>query len=784
MNEENKHKLDMKNLTPDQRDKLDAWHQGQNQLKALRDIADMTQEMIGLFDKQHETGEKSTTDMGALLVDMRDSLTSLKDKKSPELPDYAKPVVEAVSKLEKSLSASIKGLDLKPNISVDAPQVNVESSPIDLKGIEKLLKTDIPKAFQEAVKSMPKPDKPDHSPLLKAWEGISEQLVSIENATRMKPLPGSMIVSNTSSNPVPITGSITATVDTSGLATSTIQTDGTQKTQIVDAGGEAVTVTGGKLDVNATASLAGSALPIAGATTAVGVGIVDGSGNQITSFGGGTQYADGAVRGTATGTIAMGDDGTNVQSIHVDSSGDLQVDVLTMPTTAVTGTFYQATQPVSAASLPLPTGAATAASQQTDALTDTQLRATAVPVSSSTLATAAKQPVLGTAGTASADVITVQGKALMTPLLTDGSATTQPISGTVTANTGLTQPLTDTQLRATAVPVSGTVTANLSAVDNAVLDDIALDTEAIKTSLAGTLTVTGGGGGVEYTEGDVDITIVGGAIMVEDAANTLQPLQGDKTNGLDVDVTRSALPTGAATAAKQLADNHNVVVTSAPTTAVTGTFWQATQPVSGTVTANAGTNLNTSALATEAGNLASVKTNTDKIPSQGQALAAASTPVVLTAAQVTTLTPPAAITGFATAAKQDTLLTELQLKADLTETQPVSLATVPSHAVTNAGTFAVQSTTDTPTTIYNGKKTVTTAGTRVTLASSQAVKSVVIKALAANTGIIYVGDALVASTNGFALAAGETVGLDIANLATVNLDSSVNGESVTYCGTN
>lgn len=74
----------------------------------------------------------------------------------------------------------------------------------------------------------------------------------------------------------------------------------------------------------------------------------------------------------------------------------------------------------------------------------------------------------------------------------------------------------------------------------------------------------------------------------------------------------------------------------------------------------------------------------------GQQLAAASLPIVLTAAQITTLTPPAAITGFATSAKQDTLLTELQLKADLTETQPVSLATVPSHAVTNAGTFVVQ----------------------------------------------------------------------------------------------
>ena len=90
--------------------------------------------------------------------------------------------------------------------------------------------------------------------------------------------------------------------------------------------------------------------------------------------------------------------------------------------------------------------------------------------------------------------------------------------------------------------------------------------------------------------------------------------------------------------------------------------------------------------------LALIKAKTDNIPALGQALAASSVPIVLTAAQETALTPPAAITGFATSAKQDILLTELQLKADLTETQPVSLASVPSHAVTNAGTFAVQAT--------------------------------------------------------------------------------------------
>jgi hypothetical protein len=49
----------------------------------------------------------------------------------------------------------------------------------------------------------------------------------------------------------------------------------------------------------------------------------------------------------------------------------------------------------------------------------------------------------------------------------------------------------------------------------------------------------------------------------------------------------------------------------------------------------------------------------DKTPALGQALAAASVPVVLPAAQITTLTPPAAITGFATSAKQDTIITGL-----------------------------------------------------------------------------------------------------------------------------
>jgi hypothetical protein len=66
---------------------------------------------------------------------------------------------------------------------------------------------------------------------------------------------------------------------------------------------------------------------------------------------------------------------------------------------------------------------------------------------------------------------------------------------------------------------------------------------------------------------------------------------------------------------------------------VSGTFYQATQPVSGTVTANAGTNLNTSALALETGgNLATLVTRT---PAVGQTTMAGSRPVVIASDQST-----------------------------------------------------------------------------------------------------------------------------------------------------
>lgn len=95
---------------------------------------------------------------------------------------------------------------------------------------------------------------------------------------------------------------------------------------------------------------------------------------------------------------------------------------------------------------------------------------------------------------------------------------------------------------------------------------------------------------------------------------------------------------------------------SAVTQPVSGTFYQATQPVSAASLPLPSGAATSAKQDTEISSLASID---GKLPAQGQALAAASVPVVLTAAQVTTLTPPAAITGFATSAKQDTGNTSL-----------------------------------------------------------------------------------------------------------------------------
>ena len=189
--EDKKLKLDRTKLTPEQRDKLDAYEDTQKQLQSLSDIADMVQELVNVTDDGNKNLAKLEA-LGAILTDSREQLVALNKKEAPEAPDHSKPVVEAVNKLSREMSK----LKLDPSINVASPDVNVPE--VDLTQFNKILKTDIPKAFEKAIKSIPKVEIPktDNKDLLKAWEGISEQLVSIENATRMKPAPGLMKVTN------------------------------------------------------------------------------------------------------------------------------------------------------------------------------------------------------------------------------------------------------------------------------------------------------------------------------------------------------------------------------------------------------------------------------------------------------------------------------------------------------------------------------------------------------------------------------------------------------------
>lgn len=168
--------------------------------------------------------------------------------------------------------------------------------------------------------------------------------------------------------------------------------------------------------------------------------------------------------------------------------------------------------PISASALPLPSGAATSANQATaqasltsidskltsplavtGPLTDTQLRATPVPISGSITATNSANGATGSAvpsqatQVAGSDGTNLQALKVSSAgvVSVDGSAVTQPVS--VAGSVAVTGPLTDTQLRATAVPVSN---ASLPLPANAAIESGG-HLASIDTKLTAPLSVTG-----------------------------------------------------------------------------------------------------------------------------------------------------------------------------------------------------------------------------------------------------------------------------------------------------
>jgi hypothetical protein len=233
----------------------------------------------------------------------------------------------------------------------------------------------------------------------------------------------------------------------------------------------------------------------------------------------------------------------------------------------VTGTFFQTTQPVSASTLPLPTGASTSA----------------------------KQPALGVAGTASTDVITVQGIASGTPQPISGTVsvtgtvpvsgtffqTTQPVSGSVTATVSGTVPVSGTFYQTTQ-PVSGTFYQATQPVSGTV---------AISGTLADNLTQVGGtsitlGSKVSASSLPVVIASDQGAVPISGTitVGTLPALpSGSNTIGSVTQATGSNLHT--------VVDSGTITTVSA-VTAITNALPSGTNSI-GAVTQATGTNLHT-----------------------------------------------------------------------------------------------------------------------------------------------------------------------------------------------
>jgi hypothetical protein len=139
-------------------------------------------------------------------------------------------------------------------------------------------------------------------------------------------------------------------------------------------------------------------------------------------------------------------------------------------------------------------------------------------------ATAAKQPALGVAGTASADVITVQGIAAMTALKVDGSAVTQPVSNAALSTTG-----GGVEAGALRVTLANDSTGVVSVDDNG--GSLTVDNAALSVT----------GGGVEA--GALRVTLANdstGVVSVDDNGGSLT-VDGSVTCNAGTNLNTSAL---------------------------------------------------------------------------------------------------------------------------------------------------------------------------------------------------------------------------------------------------
>lgn len=304
-------------------------------------------------------------------------------------------------------------------------------------------------------------------------------------------------------------------------------------------------------------------VPLAG-YNAQAVAIVDASGAQITSLGAGTEYTEGSTDVSITGIAVL-----------MEGAADTLVP---LQGTAADGLLVNlgTNNDVTVTSSSLPTGAATASKQDTIIVyvDGIETLLTTIDADTGNISTKIDTVAGAVSGTemqvdiVTIPTVTVQATNLDIRDLTSTDVVTVTGGAGQVADVKITLDSETIQLAASTNNIGDVDVLTLPAIPagNNNIGDVDVASIAAGTNYIGKVRITDGttdadirdlassnalnvsivdgsgnqitsfGGGTQYTEGDVDTTITGTAMLMEVSGNTLQPVQGTVADGLLVNL--------------------------------------------------------------------------------------------------------------------------------------------------------------------------------------------------------------------------------------------------------
>jgi len=322
---------------------MDAEQLKQSNRQRVAQISKKTETVLQLADKLERLADQLE---GSGLSAIAEKLETFNEK----LSGMPEQIASMQSVSDKKLNAwisqvneALSSIELNPQFQVDAPNVEVTAPSVDLSPITNLV-SGIEKSINSAVGSIKMPETTDRTDELK--EAMGEVRDAING-----------LVFPVAEHPLPFK-------DTNGRGVQ-VQLDGSGNLPISASisGADGAITDGVDTAIKATVKDLTNSNPVT-------VAITDGNGDQITSFGGGTQYTEGDTDASITGTAMMMEGAANALVAAPGTAADgLLVNLGSNNDVTVTGTVTanagSGTQAVSAASLPLPSGAATSANQTT-----------------------------------------------------------------------------------------------------------------------------------------------------------------------------------------------------------------------------------------------------------------------------------------------------------------------------------------------------------------------------------------------------------------------------------